>query len=497
MLSSSSSSCPSSSSNSSSRTSSSGGKISFVHVGVLAAFVWAILVQTAPGTTGPSAIPPQSTTTSSSSLSSIITSDYGESSVVLDPGTVVFVSTKDNNGGGDEKRSSTISTNDDSVDKKKKKMFQMTTIRFVGGDRRTILTGQLYLPHSSSPPPETGSNGFPVIVMAHGLGLVQDSHPIEDFRRAFVERGKYAVFTFDYATFGRSDGFPRHMVRPYRHVQDIEAAIMMLTSSRQCTTSSSSSQDDEGSTTIEGLRNQIDQSRVGLWGTSLAGGHQVVVASNAEQKIRRKLQQQTATTSTGSAETEEPTARIKAVVSLVPHLASGVESVLEAFIDPPRFLHTLQGILNFLHFLIKWSVWQFVSSSSDPWYIPFAGLPGSCSMMQNDGDLEGYTRLQSPQTEEYWWQNAADGWSAFHVLFYRPLNHIHELVQTPTLFIASQNDTLCPSSHVERAVSMSTSNNMESRIINDKGHFDVYSGRPLEEIINATLDFYNRHLMTP
>mmetsp|Transcript_10215 Transcript_10215/g.24551 ORF Transcript_10215/g.24551 Transcript_10215/m.24551 type:complete len:322 (+) Transcript_10215:422-1387(+) len=321
--------------------------------------------------------------------------------------------------------------------------------------------------------------------MAHGLGLVQDSRPIEEFRRTFVDRGNgYAVFTFDYATFGHSSGFPRHMVRPHQHVQDIEAAITMLTS-----TSSSSSQDDEDAT-IELLRTQIDISRVGLLGTSLAGGHQVVVAANAEQKLRQKLQQTTSTPDTK--ETEEP-ATIKAVVSLVPHLASGVESILEAVIDPPRCLHTLQGILNFLHFVIKWTVWQLLPFSSGPWYIPLAGPPGSCSMMQNAGDLEGYTRLQQPRTEEYSWQNAADGWSAFHVLFYRPLNRIHELTQTPTLFIAAENDTLCPSSHVERVVSRSPSN-VESIIINHKGHFDLYNGRLLEEIINATLDFYNRHL---
>jgi pimeloyl-ACP methyl ester carboxylesterase len=133
--------------------------------------------------------------------------------------------------------------------------------------------------------------------------------------------------------------------------------------------------------------------------------------------------------------------------------------------------------------------------------------------MQNPGDMEGYLSLvrrprstsSHDDSDDFLWQNAADGLSALHVLLYRPLNRIQDVTTIPTLFVAAQNDTLCPASYVERAVSImkkhdvNNSNNksnpnMESILIKDQGHFGIYSGKSLLMIIDATLEFYSRHL---
>jgi uncharacterized protein len=354
------------------------------------------------------------------------------------------------------------------------------TVRFVGGDGHTPLSGRLYVPptHPKSSVAagegrSGGSSSVAVIVMAHGIGLVQGFHPIQVFQKLFVDRGGYAVLTFDYATFGQSDGSPRHLVRPTLHIQDIEAAITMLRCDKITT------------------RFNIDPSRIGLWGTSFAGGHQLVVAADAEQQ-HRKQKQSTALHG------QRKRNHIKAVVSIVPHLASGGESVLGGLVERPVMI--TQGVLQFLHFIPKWIVWQFLFPSN-PWYIPLAGQPGSCAIMQNPGDKEGYLSLV--QKEHEWdntsnhWENAADGASAFHALLYRPLSRVHEIITTPTLLIGAQNDTLCPAKYIERIQyksNVKNNPNVESIILKDHGHFDIYHDQTLQQILDATIDFYNRHL---
>lgn len=48
----------------------------------------------------------------------------------------------------------------------------------------------------------------PVIVMAHGFGAIRAAG-LYDFAERFVKAG-YAVFLFDYRSFGDSEGEPRH-----------------------------------------------------------------------------------------------------------------------------------------------------------------------------------------------------------------------------------------------------------------------------------------------
>ncbi|MFM2416598.1 MAG: hypothetical protein RL385_1321 [Pseudomonadota bacterium] len=94
----------------------------------------------------------------------------------------------------------------------------------------------------------------PLIVLAHGLGGIYEMR-LDAYAREFAAAG-YAALTFDYRNFGRSDGVHRHMLARAAQQRDIDAAI------------------DFGKT-LDG----VDGSRVALWGTSLAGGHAIDVAS--------------------------------------------------------------------------------------------------------------------------------------------------------------------------------------------------------------------------
>ncbi|KAL3913778.1 MAG: hypothetical protein SGILL_006360, partial [Bacillariaceae sp.] len=87
--------------------------------------------------------------------------------------------------------------------------------RFVGGDGLTTLVGRLYLPVSLNGDDDESPVKPPIVIMAHGLGLTQDCK-LDPFTDAF-RNGGMAVLTFDYATFGWSQGWPRHQVIPNRH----------------------------------------------------------------------------------------------------------------------------------------------------------------------------------------------------------------------------------------------------------------------------------------
>ncbi|ATJ83663.1 alpha/beta hydrolase [Halomonas beimenensis] len=101
--------------------------------------------------------------------------------------------------------------------------------------------------------PETGTKP-PVIVMAHGFGAIRAAG-LMSFADRFVAAG-YAVFTFDYRSFGDSAGEPRQWVSPRRHLQDWRAAVRHVRALPE-----------------------VDVARLVLWGTSLSGGHVIQAAA--------------------------------------------------------------------------------------------------------------------------------------------------------------------------------------------------------------------------
>jgi pimeloyl-ACP methyl ester carboxylesterase len=105
--------------------------------------------------------------------------------------------------------------------------------------------GSLFLPDTDKPP---------VVVLGQGFGA-ERSMGTGGFVRAFVNAG-YAVFSFDYRSFGPSAGKPRQLVHAKRHCQDWYNAVQYVRSLRS-----------------------INNQQVFLWGSSFAGGHVLVTAS--------------------------------------------------------------------------------------------------------------------------------------------------------------------------------------------------------------------------
>lgn len=115
-----------------------------------------------------------------------------------------------------------------------------------------VLDAWLFRPHGPGP--------HPAITMAHGYAGTKD-HGIEPFAKAFADAG-FVVLVHDHRNFGSSGGDVRGDVDPWSQIADWRRAISYL----------------------EALED-VDAARIGLWGTSFAGGHAIVLGAT-DRRLR-------------------------------------------------------------------------------------------------------------------------------------------------------------------------------------------------------------------
>ena len=301
------------------------------------------------------------------------------------------------------------------------------------------IRGKLIVPELS-----TEDNRPPVVVMAHGLGLIQEFQ-LQPFINAFQNMG-LAVVTFDFPTFGASSGLPRHQIVPTNNWKYIQRVVLHLQEHKQ---------------------NEVDATRVALWGTSLGGGHVLDCAAMWKEN-----------------------SPIKAVVANVPHTQSALETVLEMLSRDPVLY--LPGLVKVLMAEVK----QFMMQK--PWYLPLCGPPGSPAILQNEGDEEGYSKFYRDSTSllyDGYWRNAATALSALRLLVYRPLNHASSIQTVPALFVAAQNDTLCPLHAVQKTATQIP--NSQVALLENTTHFDVYYDETLKQVLSITTKFLQGHFYSP
>jgi uncharacterized protein len=106
------------------------------------------------------------------------------------------------------------------------------------------LRGWLFCPRSVELP-------MPVVVMAHGYNCLKEFY-LDKYAEAIARTG-HVVLAYDHRNFGDSDGEPRQELDPWVQVRDYRHAITFAQ-------------------TVDG----VDGDRVGIWGTSYAGGHVLV-----------------------------------------------------------------------------------------------------------------------------------------------------------------------------------------------------------------------------
>ena len=151
-------------------------------------------------------------------------------------------------------------------------------------DNGISLRGWLFVPDAATGKPR------PAITMAHGYGGTRE-HGIERFAKAFADAG-FVVLLHDHRGFGASDGEIRHDIDPWQQISDWRYAISYLESLPE-----------------------VDANRIGLWGTSYAGGHAIVLGATDR--------------------------RLKAVVAQVPTI-SGYEQGLRRI--PPEAVANIEAL---------------------------------------------------------------------------------------------------------------------------------------------------------
>jgi uncharacterized protein len=283
--------------------------------------------------------------------------------------------------------------------------------------------------------PAEGAGGpSPCVVVQHGFSGVKEMW-LDRIAEVFQSAG-LAALVYDHPGFGASDaldGTPRLEVDPWQQVRCIQDAITYAQS-----------------------RPEVDDDRIGLWGSSYGGGHALVVAATDR--------------------------RVKAVVSQVPFVSGS-----QHFKEMVRIDH-----------------WAGLDAA-------FAGerqarLAGAEATMLPvvATDPTAGAALPTPDAYEWCvgtaderapsWENKISLLSMEYLRAYEPGAWVSLIAPTPLLMVVAPLDRLAngqlASAAFERALEP------KKLALIPGGHFDPYAGPSFEPASQAARDWFTEHLLT-
>lgn len=208
--------------------------------------------------------------------------------------------------------------------------------------------GTLYMPD--------GARGkIPIVVMGHGFAA-ERCFRLPAFADVFARNG-FAVYFFDYRSFGESQGEPRHHVSPKRHQQDWHKAIAH----------------------VRGIA-EIDLDKIAIWGSSFSGGHVLQVGA------------------------ESP--HVSAIISQVPH----VDGLATAACSSPFQLlqASYAGVRDVFSSLIL----------GKPYYSPVVGRVNEFAAMNKEEVWDGWRAIIPKESA---WKNEVQSRIFLELPFYSPV----------------------------------------------------------------------------
>lgn len=286
---------------------------------------------------------------------------------------------------------------------------------FVSGTERCA--GFLHKPAGVARPP--------VVLMGNGLAT-EWNFGTQDFIEAFTAAG-LATFNFDYRYFGASTGEPRQLLNFRQQLDDWQAAYRFLQ-------------------TLDA----VDGRRLALWGSSLGGGHALMLAAQ--------------------------TPGLCAVVVQVPHLDS--RAAMKA---TPRgqILRTLgHAVYDRLRAVCGLS----------PHCLPVVAAPGELGLLNQPGWQAHYLSLV-PATSQ--WRNAVPARSLFSIGNYSPVE-VLEQIEAPLLLVYGRQDARIPAASVEAAAKHLAKATLWPY---EGDHFEVYHGPRHAALVAHQCEFLQRHLL--
>jgi fermentation-respiration switch protein FrsA (DUF1100 family) len=287
----------------------------------------------------------------------------------------------------------------------------------VDGDE--VLRGWLFVP-------EVPAGPRPAISMAHGYAGVKEQG-IEPFARAFAAAG-FVVLLHDHRNFGASDGAIRHDIDPWRQIADWRRAVSFLES-----------------------RPEVDPTRIGVWGTSYAGGHAIVLGAT-DRRIRAVVSQ--VPTISGF---EQGLRRIAPDVVAALENAFAEDERAQLRGEPPR----RQAIV-----------------SADP------AVPAS---YRAKDAIDFYLQPIPPDI----WENTVTIRSTRAARMYEPGAWVSRVSPTPLLMVVAMNDTITVTDLALEAYERALQ--PKKLVMIPGGHFDPYLGG-LSKSSEAAVAWFSEHL---
>jgi pimeloyl-ACP methyl ester carboxylesterase len=264
----------------------------------------------------------------------------------------------------------------------------------------------------------------PLVILGHGLGATRE-YGLEAFARRFADAG-IAALAFTYRHFGDSDGTPRQVLDIGRQLDDWAAALAYAR-------------------TLD----EIDSSRIALWGTSFGGGHVLIAA--------------------------ERDGNVAAVVSQCP-FTDGVAATRAA--HPASLMRAISPVVRDQVARLR---------GDDPVMVPLVGPPGSAALMTSPDSEPGYRAL-IPAGAEF--HNGVAARFLLHVGTHRP-GRSAKKVSAPILFCLCDADAVAPADTAARYAATAPRAEVKRYPI---GHFDIYLGEPFERAVADQTEFLVRHL---
>jgi dienelactone hydrolase len=276
--------------------------------------------------------------------------------------------------------------------------------------------------------PEGAKRPAPAITMAHGFAGLK-YRGLQPYAERFAEAG-FVVVVHDHRNFGRSGGKLRGDIDPWQQIADWRRVISYLES-----------------------RPDVDAARVGLWGTSYAGGHALVLAATDR--------------------------RIKAVVAQVPTISGYEQSLRRGTAEQRAALETLFTEDE-----------RAQLRGEPPHSQPLNSLDPAVPSAYRSAALAAYhERFPLPAGVDA--SDTITLRSTRRAQMYEPGAWIQRVSPTPLLMIVGTRDTTTPAdlalAAYERALEPKRLNLFQG------AHYDAYIGA-LEETSAAATDWFVQHL---
>jgi dienelactone hydrolase len=295
-------------------------------------------------------------------------------------------------------------------------MTQREDVQFRSGD--DLISAWLYRPPGSGP--------TPLLVMAHGLGGVRTMR-LDAYAERFSAAG-YACLVFDYRNFGDSEGRPRQVLDVGMQLADWAAAVAY-------------------GRTLPG----VDPDRIGLWGTSFAGGHVITTAARLPG--------------------------IAAVVAQCP-FTDGLASVRTTITNP--LISARIGALAARDVLAS-------RLGKPPVMVPPVGKPGEVALMTTPDAYSGYLRLVPDGVDL---PNEVAARIALQIFTYRPGCYTPK-IPCPILFCVCEADSVAPAAATLRHAAKAPRSEIK---LYPEGHFAIYVDDAFDRVVADQLAFLDKHL---